>query len=366
MHTVWYSFIMDFSIKSPEELRQAKAKKRNRFILAIVIMAVACFLFFFGELFLPVGNMAFQEAFLALFGQGKQNHIRIMQRILLTRGVGGLLVGAGLAISGLMMQTSLNNPMASPGTLGVSNAAVLGANIAIILLTPNPVNGTVWYSPSPYGVAGVAFLAAIISTVLVLVISNFKSLSPTTIILVGVGLGAGYQAITTLVQYFAADNTLASAVYWSFGDIGRLNPNDNWMLFAIISVAFAAFLLFSNRYDALLVGEDNATTLGVKVKALRLGALFFASLITAAIVSLCGIIGFVGIVAPHICRRIVGSTHRKLIPASLLMGAILVVGSDFLGRVFSNATSLPVGAMTAIIGAPFFLVLVISRKEVQS
>lgn len=357
---------MDLSIRTPEELRQAKAKKRTRFIIAIIVMAVVCFLFLFGELFLPVYNISFQEAFLALFGQGKQNHIRIMQRILLTRGLGGLLVGAGLAISGLMMQTSLNNPMASPGTLGVSNAAVLGANIAIIILTPNPVNGTVWYNPSPYGVAGVAFLAAIISTVLVLLISNFKSLSPTTIILVGVGLGAAYQAITTLIQYFAADNTLASAVYWSFGDIGRLNPNDNWMLFAIVGVAFAAFLLFSNRYDALLLGEENATSLGVKVKVLRIVALFFASLITATIVSLCGIIGFVGIVAPHICRRIVGSAHRRLIPCSLLTGAILVVGSDFLGRVFSGASSLPAGAMTAIIGAPFFLFLVLSRKEVVS
>ena len=363
--TFWYSNPMDFSIESLNDLQNARKKKQRRFFLILAALLLISILFLFGEIFVGSSSMTFQESFLALFGQGKASHIKIMQNIRLPRAIGGFLVGAGLAIAGLLMQTSLQNPMASPGTLGISNAAVLGANVAIILLSDNPVNGTVWNNPSPYGVAGVAFLAALISTAIVLLLGSLKHFSPVTIILIGVGLSAGYQAITTLIQYFAADNTLASAVYWSFGDIGRINPQDNILLLIVLLIGMVVFMLFSSRYDALLLDEKSASSLGVKVPLLRLMALFIASLITASIVSLCGIIGFIGIVAPHICRRIVGNSHKHLIPSSLLMGSILILGSDLLGRSIASGTSLPVGALTALFGAPLFIFIVIRRKEVS-
>ena len=354
---------MAFSLQTTQELRLERKKKAKRFALTLSILVLACLLLFALELFTGVSNMSFPEAFLALFGQGTPTAIRIMQRIRLTRAIAAMLVGGGLGVAGLLMQTSLANPMASPGTLGVSNAAVLGANIAIILMSNDPVNGTTWSNPNPYGVAGIAFVCAIASTVLVLALGQIKRFSPTTIILVGIGLGAGLQAITTLIQYFAADNTLASAVYWSFGDIGRVNLADNLLLLIVVVVSFVAFILLSNRYDSLLLGEDNARSLGVRVSLLRVLGLMLASFITATIVSLCGIIGFVGIVAPHICRRIVGNSHRCLIPATLCVGALLVAFSDFVGRLVSLGTSLPVGAVTALIGAPFFIVLVFTKKE---
>ena len=357
---------MDFAIRTKEDLKRGRVKKRIRFLIVLLILIVISFALLFAETFFGVSSMSFGESFMALFGQGEASHIRIMQQIRLPRAIGGFLVGGGLSLAGLLMQTGLHNPMASPGTLGVSNAAVLGANIAIIILSDNPVNGTVWHNPSPYGVAAVAFVAAMASTALVMFLSSLRHFNTTTTILIGVGLGAGLQAVTTLIQYFAADNTLASAVYWSFGSIGRLNPNDNILLCVIIALSFVAFLLLSSRFDALLLGENNANSLGVRIHLLRFASLFVASLITAAIVSLCGIIGFVGIVAPHICRRIVGNSHRYLIPTSLVAGTILVLGSDFIGRVIAGGTALPVGAVTALVGAPFFIFLLITRKEAVS
>ena len=340
-------------------------KDKKRFIIILLAMILAVLLFFALELFVEAGNLTLQEAFLALFGNGRPNAIRIMQRIILPQALAALLVGGGLALAGLMMQTSLNNPMASPGTLGVSNAAVLGANIAIIILSDNPVNGAIWASPNPYAVSGIAFISAIASTLLVMGLSKLRSFAPVTIILIGVGLGAAYQAITTLIQWFAVDNTLVSAVYWSFGDLSRVNYQECLLLFIVISIGFAGFLILSSRYDALSLGETSAKSLGVKVELYRFLALFFASLITASIVSICGIIGFVGIVAPHIARRLVGASHRRLIPTSVLIGIILIAGSDVIGRMIAKGSALPVGAVTALIGAPFFVILLLSKEGVK-
>lgn len=340
----------------------ARRKSTKRFGIALAIMIVAALLFFILGLFVGNSTLSFTEAIKALFGDGTPSAVRIMQRIRLPRAIAAMLVGGGLGLAGLMMQTSLANPMASPGTLGISNAAVLGANIAIICMTDNPVNGTVWNNPNPYGVAGIAFLSAMIATFLVLLLSKIRNFSPVSIVLIGIGLGAAYQAITTLVQYFAAEHTLASAVYWSFGDIGRINPTDNILLLVVAAIAFIAMMILSNRYDAFLLGEKNASTLGVNVELLRFICLFLASLLTASIVSLCGIIGFVGIVAPHICRRIVGQSHRRLVPTTLLIGAVLVASSDVIGRLFAGGAALPVGAVTALFGAPFFIILMLTEK----
>ena len=337
-------------------------KDKKRFIIILLSMVVASLLFFALELFVEAGNLTFQEAFLALFGNGKPNAIRIMQRLLLPQACAAVLVGGGLALAGLMMQTSLNNPMASPGTLGVSNAAVLGANIAIIILSENPVNGTVWANPNPYAVSAIAFIAAIASTLLVMGLAKLRSFAPVTIILIGVGLGMAYQAITTLIQWFATENSLVSAVYWSFGDLSRVNFQECLLLLIVISLSFAGFLIFSSRYDALSLGETSAKSLGVKVELYRFLALFFASLITASIVSICGIIGFIGIVAPHVARRLVGASHRKLIPISVFTGIIMISASDVIGRIIAKGSALPVGAVTALIGAPFFVIILLSKK----
>ncbi len=336
-------------------------KKR---IITLIVLSSLVVIFFFASLFIGSSSLTFSETIKGLFGASTNKANIIMQNIRLPRLVAALIAGAGLALAGTVMQTNLNNPMASPATLGVSNAAVLGANIAIIILSGgivNTNNGTQSGASNYYFVTFFAFLFAVGSALLILGLSKIRSFNPTTVILIGVGLTSLYSAITTLIQYFATDVKLAAAVYWSFGDLGRVTMKDNLFLVIILVLSFIGLMFFSNSYNAMLGGDELARSLGVKTDVTRLISLLIASLLTAAIVSFFGVIGFIGIMAPHIMRRIIGNDHKFLIPCSCLMGIVIVQFSDGLARLIMSGTSLPVGAVTAIIGAPFFLYIVFSK-----
>ena len=337
-------------------------KKR---ILTIIILSVLVIVFFFASLFISGGsNLSFNEVILGLFGQSTNKANIIMQNIRLPRMVAALVAGSALGLSGMVMQTNLNNPMASPSTLGVSNAAVLGANIAIIILSGGVVttqNGTESGASNYYFVTFFAFIFAVISILLIIGLSKIKSFNPTSVILVGVGLSALFTAITTLIQYFASDVKLAAAVYWSFGDLGRVTMKDNLFLVILLSMSFVPLMFFSSSSNAMLGGDELARSLGVKTDVTRLISLLIASLLTAAVVSFFGVIGFIGIMAPHIVKRLIGSDHKFALPCSALMGIVIIQFSDGIARLIMQGTSLPVGAVTAIIGAPFFLYIIFTK-----
>ena len=337
------------------------AKLNKKRIISIIVLSLIVVLLFFASLFIGSSNMSFSDTIKGLFGASSNKNNIIMQNIRLPRLVAALLVGTGLGVAGLIMQTNLNNPMASPATLGVSNAAVLGANLAIIVLSGGVVssqNGTQFTVTNYYFVTFFAFIFAVGSVLLVLGLSRIKSFNPTSVILIGVGLSALFSAITTLIQYFAVDVKLTAAVYWSFGDLTRVTMKDNLFLAIVLVICLIPLTIFTPSYNALLGGDELARSLGVKTDILRLISLLLASLMTAAIVSFFGIIGFIGIMAPHIMRRIIGNDHRFLLPATALMGVSIIQFSDAIGRLIMSGTSLPVGAVTAIIGAPFFLYVV--------
>ena len=353
-----YNQIMSYS---PELVKL----KRKRIIL-LAVLASLVVIFFFASLFIGSSHLSFIETIKGLFGLSNNKANIIMQNIRLPRLIAALIAGAGLAIAGTIMQTNLNNPMASPATLGVTNAATLGANIAIIILSGGVVitnNGQQSGASNYYFVTFMAFIFAVLAILLVLGLCNIRSFNSVTVILIGVGLSALFSAITTLIQYFATDVKLAAAVYWSFGDLSRVTMNDNLVLAIILIACFIPMVFLSNSYNALLGGDDLARSLGVKVNFVRIISLILASLITAAIVSFFGIIGFIGIMAPHIVKKIIGTNHRYLLPASALMGIVIIQFSDGLSRLIMQGTSLPVGAVTAIIGAPFFLYIVFSKDR---
>lgn len=309
--------------------------------------------------------MSFQDSILGLFNKGSKQANLIMSNIRLPRVLAALLVGFGMGISGLIMQTNLNNDLAEPSTLGVSNASVLGANIAIIILSGGIVstqNGTTFESSNPYIVSLLAFLFALGSIFIMLILSKTKHFSPTSIILIGIALSAVFQAITTIIQYFAVDVRLTSAVFWAFGDLERGTMEHNYIILSVVTVSFLVFMLFAQKYNVMQTGEEISKTLGINTSRLRFISLMLASLITATSISIFGIIGFIGIMAPHICRRIVGNNHKFLIPVSGLMGSIILQISDMLSRIALDGFSLPVGAITALLGAPFFLYIVF-RKD---
>ncbi len=347
----------------PYQLAIQKQQRKRRIVLLILLILFVLLAFF--SLFVGASSLSFKDSFFALFGIGEKVNVRIMQRIRLPRVLAGIVAGIGLSISGLIMQTCLGNPMASPSTLGVSNAAVLGANVAIVLLSGGKLafKGQEWNSFNPYLVSGIAFLFALGSILLVLGLSKLRHFSSETLVLTGVSLSALFSAVTTLLQYFATDTELSGAVYWSFGDLGRVTYKQIVIMAIAVFVSYAVFTIFTSRLNALSLGDSAAKTGGVNTEFLRFLLLTLSSLVTACCISFLGVIGFIGLVCPHVARRFVSDNHHFLLPSSALCGAILLLFSDDVARVILKGFSLPVGAITALIGAPFFLFLIFAYQR---
>ena len=344
-------------------LKKNKVKGTLLLVLLLILILVSFFALVVGPSSLSIG-----DSLSALFGIGENTDIRIVQQIRIPRILAGVLAGASLSLAGLILQTTLGNIMASPSTLGVTNAAVFGANLSILVLssgmlqTGNNVNNMI-AAVNPYLASTFAFLFAFLSILIILGLSAFKKYSPSVVVLSGLAIGAVWTGLTTLLQFFSTDVGLSAAVVWSFGDLGRATYSDCILLGAILLISAVFFFLFRHRYNALLAGENYAKTLGVRIGALRFISLLLTSILVAVSVSRIGLIGFIGIICPHAMRKILGHDHTYLIPSSILSGSVLLLFADTLARAFSGGSSIPVGAVTALIGAPFFLYLIFAKKE---
>ena len=341
-------------------------KRRGRLTIGVMAALVAAAAVV--SLFVGSSGMSLSDGIAALMKQGTAANNRIIWNIRIPRILAALIAGAGLSISGLIMQTTLGNAMASPSTLGVSNAAVFGANLSIIafaggfLSTGNNLNS---YSvgANPYATSLMAFLFAVASILLILALCRVRSFAPGVVVLAGIAIGSVWTAATTILQFFATDVGISAAVIWNFGDLGRATYRTDTIMAVTVAVGTVYFALNSWRLNALLSGEAAAATMGVPVERLRFFSMLMASMITAVCVSFLGVIGFVGIICPHVTKKILGQDHRITIPVSLLSGSFLLLTADSLSRSLGGGTALPVGAITSLLGAPFFLAIIFSRKE---
>ena len=343
-----------------------KRNKKNALIIAgllIVLLAVSVACLFVGS-----SNMSFTDALNALLGGGTNAQSRIIWRIRVPRVLAALIAGAGLSVAGLIMQTTLNNTMASPSTLGVSNAAVFGANLSIIafaggfLSTGNNLN-SFDVGANPFATSVMAFVFSILSILLILGLCKVRSFSPNIVVLAGIAIGSVWTAATTILQFYATDVGLSAAVIWSFGDLGRATYRTDTIMAVVVAIGVIYFMLMSWKYNTLLAGDATAKTMGVNVELLRFTSLLLASVITAVCVSFLGVIGFVGIICPHVTKKILGQDHRVTVPVSCLTGSLLLVLADTLSRSMGSGSALPVGAITSLLGAPFFIAIIFSRKE---
>ena len=343
-----------------------KKNKRNTVVIAamlicVIVLGIACLL-------AGSSNMSVADALNALGGQGTAANLRIIWKIRVPRVLAAIIAGAGLAVSGLVMQTTLNNSMAAPSTLGVSNAAVFGANLSIIvfaggfLSTGNNLN-SFDVGANPYATSVMAFLFSIVSILLVLGLCNIRSFSPNVVVLSGMAIGSVWTAATTVLQFYATDVGLSAAVIWNFGDLGRATYRTDLIMLVAVAIGIVYFMLMAWKFNALLSGEATAKTMGIHVEGLRFTAMLLASIITAVCVSFLGIIGFVGIICPHVTKKILGQDHRITIPVTCMSGSILLLFADTLSRSMGNGSALPVGAITSLLGAPFFIAIIFSRKE---
>ena len=344
---------------------QLKNRKNRRilicFAMAVAVMSFVC-------LFVGSSNMGLAEGIAALFGRGSAAQIRIIRSIRIPRVLAALIAGAGLSVSGLIMQTSLNNSMASPSTLGVSNAAVFGANLSIIAFAGGYLStgsnlSNYALGANPFATSFLAFLFSAASTVLILALCRLRSFSPNVVVLAGMAIGSVWSAATSILQFYATDVGLSAAVVWSFGDLGRATYETDLIMLAVVSLGIAFFLRSAWEYNALLSGQATAQTMGVDVSRLRFRSMLAASLVTAVCVSYLGVIGFVGIICPHVTKKLTGQDHRMTIPLSALSGSLLLLLADTFSRSLGGGSALPVGAITSLLGAPFFIAIIFSRKE---
>ncbi len=250
------------------------------------------------------------------------------------------------------MQTCLNNAMASPATLGVSNAAVFGANLSIIafaggFLSTGHNVANYGVSADPYATSLLAFLFAALSVLLILGLCRLRSFAPNVVVLAGLAMGAMWTAATTVLQFYATDVGLSAAVVWSFGDLGRATYKTDAIMAVTVAVGLALFIALSWRYNALLSGDAAARSMGVRVDALRFASLLAASLITAVCVSFLGVIGFVGVICPHAVKKLLGQDQRHTVTASALAGSLLLLLADTVSRSLGSGSALPVGAITS-------------------
>jgi len=331
----------------------AKRKGRTPAVFAVLFLLLFVFMVLdLAQAFVP---LTFGEAFWALLGKGTETHRFIVWEMNLPRVIMACLVGAGLGIAGAVMQAVFRNPMASPYILGLSSGASLGAAVGLTF--------TVAWLPQMLMIPLLAFLSCMATLFLVYYISNIGGRVPTeTLLLAGIAVGSLLSALVSLLTYLAGEQ-MQGIVYWTMGNLTNATW-ENILIVAPLIFAGSLIMMSSSRdLNAMMLGDAHALDLGVEVKRVRLQLLVASALVTAAAVAFVGVIGFVGLVVPHILRILMGPDNRMLLPASLLGGAAFLMICDYISRVIApNIGILPIGIVTALIGAPYFIYLLRRRR----
>ncbi len=287
------------------------------------------------------------DALSALFGSGDPTTVAIVQTLRFPRVVMGVLVGAGLAMSGAALQGTLRNPLAEPYLLGVSGGAAVGAVLAFAV-----------GASDPRAVALAAFVGATSAVLLALLVARAARSTrgdPRTLLMAGVIIGAFANAVIMVILANAPPNTIRGALWWMMGSLSDSDwPAIKWLTM-YLAVGGGALIIYAREIDLLALGEEAAAALGVNVDRAAQRAFLLAALVAAATVAAAGLIGFVGLIVPHIVRALGVTRHRPLVLGSALVGAGLVVAADIVARTLLPPGELPLGAITALLGVPFFL-----------
>ena len=268
-----------------------------------------------------------------------------------------VLVGVALSLAGAEMQTILNNPLASPFTLGVSSAASLGAALAIVLGIGIPGVSESWI------VTGNAFIFAFASVLLLQSLTGMRGAGVDSLVMFGIALVFTFNALVALIQFVASADALQQLVFWGMGSLSRANWESITILGLVIILTVPFSFGASWRLTALRLGEDRARSFGVNVLRLRFFSLLRISLLAATSVAFVGTIGFIGLVGPHIARMLIGEDHRFFLPASALTGALVMSLADIASKSIAPGVIVPIGIVTSLVGLPVFFSLIFRRRE---
>jgi iron complex transport system permease protein len=343
----------------PREYNRYISYKLGFIGMALVALALAMAV----SLSLGAAGIPLSAVAKALLGiSGSKRFDIIVWNIRMPQALAAIVAGAGLSAAGAAMQSILRNPLGSPFTLGISQAAAFGAAFSVMILGSGVMQSTNIGSitiSNPYVTTILAYFFSMIAAGVIILVSRARGATPEVMVLTGVALGALFTAGTMFLQYFADDVQLAAMVFWTFGDAARASWTELGLLASVTGLSAAYLLCRSWDYNAIDAGDETAKGLGVHVEKVRVTGMLAASLVTAVIVSFLGVIGFVGLVVPHMVRRIIGGDNRFLMPATVICGALVLLVSDTVARMMLAPHVLPVSVLTAFMGAPAFIYLIV-------
>ncbi|KUE73092.1 Fe3+-siderophore ABC transporter permease [Candidatus Methanomethylophilus sp. 1R26] len=266
----------------------------------------------------------------------------------------GIITGAALAICGAVMQSTLMNPLADPYTTGVSSGAMFGATLASIM------GISIFGSTS---IVANAFVFSLMPMLVIILVARIKNTSPTVMIMAGIAVMYIFNACTTMIKLWADAESLQEIYQWSVGTLTYAGWDDVPVMLAVVVPGIVALQFLSKKLNVLATGDDSAKSLGINADTLREICMVIVALMAASVVSFTGLIGFVGLVAPHIVRIFIGADNRYLLPASMLFGAALLILADLVGRTIIAPATIQVGVITAFIGGPMFLWIILKRDS---
>jgi len=342
-----------------QDMVTAYQRTIRRRLLILIVMAGLGIAAFMLDISTGPSALSLRDVLAGLFDPDRltRPEVTIIRDVRLPYALMAILVGAALSLAGAEMQTILNNPLASPFTLGVSSAASFGAALAIVLGFSLP------FVPGDWMVPLNAFLCAFASVLLLEALARSRAAGVQGVVLFGIALVFTFNALVALIQFVASQEALSQLVFWSMGSLGRAT----WGNLAVLALVVAAVVPFSMRaahaMTALRLGEDRARSFGIDVRRLRFASLLRISALAATSVAFVGTIGFIGLVGPHIARLLLGEDHRFLLPASMLCGALIMSLASVASKVMVPGILLPVGIVTSMIGVPVFLALILRRPE---
>ncbi|MED5513907.1 iron ABC transporter permease [Pseudoalteromonas sp. DY56-GL22] len=322
-----------------------------RLSICVVVGLISCFL----ALSFGAANTPLSDVFNGLFSQDSDEFVqRIIWQLRMPRTMLAFLAGSGLALAGLILQTVTRNPLADPYLFGISSGASFGV-VCFIALTGVSFG---------FSMSVAAFAGSLLSMLLLIAIAGRRHVGQVeAMLLAGVALSFLFSALTSLLLYFSDPQAITAILFWTMGSFSRAQWDTLWLPFTVIIACMTLMVAFRRQLNAMLLGDESAATLGIHVQRFRIMMLLLSSLITAVLVAMCGGVGFVGLMIPHIVRYFSPQGSSQNLVMTSLVGGIFMVWVDVLCRTLLNNQELPVGVITAAIGSVFFLFLLYFRKQ---
>ena len=316
--------------------------RNKKIFLSIIVLIIA------GVIDLFIGDSKIALSDLSNLSKVQRT---ILFNIRLPEVLTSIVVGLSLGLGGAIMQTILNNPLADPFTLGISSAAGFGASLFLLL----------GFSLSYVAFGSIIF--SLVSMILVFYVSKKKAMNTEDMILAGIAIKFFFDSLTSLLQYLATDEALSSIVFWLFGNVTKTSLKQVGIILFVLVVILVFSLKDSWKLTAMRFGEDRAMAMGVDIKKLKVRTFILVSILAAVSVSYVGIIGFLGILAPHFARRLVGEDQRYYLILSAIVGAVLLVISSMISKIVKPGVVIPIGIISSIIGLPLIYVMLFGVKN---